>query len=641
MVTMFREFAWALCVGVSFIGWGASVARLVRLPRDIGSAGCLGVSFAVCYGGVIDLLGIAGQLTTVGFVAVGAIIGIAQVRSLELGVFLGLLPKGLPARLMLAAIILLAVVGVAGHIYYADYNVYDDYLAYLVYPQKLLQTGLLGFEPFSERRLLTSLGGLYFLQALVLVGSGFFYLHTIDPALGLALTLLLLLAAMARRRVALRWRLGVLLFALLLMPTILNLTAILLPLALILFVYLLLEADPDLEAGPGSAGRILTLALVGSALIAIKTAYLPWIGFFLAFVYGRRIILDRFAWRSWLEPASVAVLTLLLLLPWMLASLRDVGTALFPALGRGFHASQYGIYPTPWELAPASDYLGVLLRIGKSIVLQVVLAWFIFAFAARNAGATIAIACGFLIASVVFVLAVAIGTGLETDFPRYAYPGVAAALLVAAYRFAIGASLSPGTGASRMRSATVVGACLVASGAGYHGLVQYYGHAVTNLGMVVLGPAFRPAMLAYIVSHDDGAVPRAIARMQRAVPAGATILERLDYPFLMDFRRNNVFIADYPATASLPPGMPALQGPEKLGAYLVGVSIRYVAYAYADQARFPDWEKSLYNTGDRWVDFETKLAFDFQHNLAALMQTRRIIYKDDERVVIDLAEAAQ
>ena len=621
---------------MSFIGWGVSLARLFRLPRDVGSTGCLGVSLAVCYGGVVDLLAVGGQLTTVGFVAVGAVVGVAQVRSLELDGFSGLLPRSLPARLVLAAIVLLAVVGIAGHIYYADYDVYDDYLAYLVYPQKLLQTGLLGFEPFSERRLLTSLGGLYFLQALVLVGSGFFYLHTIDPAFGLALVLLLLLAAMARRRVASSWRIGVLLFALLLMPTILNLTAILLPLALALFVYLLLEADPDVEAGPHSVGRILALALVGAALIAIKTAYLPWIGFFLAFVYGRRIILDRFAWRSWLEPTAVAVLALLFLLPWMLASLRDVGTALFPALGRGFHASQYGIYPTPWELAPASDYLGILLRTGEIIVLQVLLAWFIFALVARDTRAAIALEFGFLIASVVLVLAVAIGTGLEVHYPRYAYPGVAAALLVAAYRFATMASLSPGIRALRMKSAAVVGACFVASAAGYHGLVQYYGHAVTNLGMAVLGPAFRPAMLAYIVSHDDGAVPRAIARMQQAVPAGATVLERLDYPFLMDFRRNNVFIADYPAATSLPPGMPAFQGPEKLAAYLLGASIRYVAYAYADQARFPDWEKSLYNTGDRWIDFETKLAFDFQHNLAALMQTRQIIYKDDERVVIDL-----
>ena len=530
------------------------------------------------------------------------------------------------------------MLAIAGHIYYPDYDVYDDYLAYLVYPQKLLATGALGFEPFSERRLLTSLGGLYFLQTLVLAGGGFFFLHIIDPALGLALTLLLLLAAMARRRVALSWRLGVVLFALLLVPTILNLTAILLPLALILFVYLLLDFDPDIEPGPNAAGRIVAFSLVGAAMIAIKTAYLPWVGFFLAFVYTLRIVRDGFAWRSWREPALIMVLTVLLLLPWILANFRDVGTALFPALGRGYHASRYGTYPTPWQLAPASNYLGVLLRTGRIIVLQSLLAWLLFALAAARGPATM-VASGFLLASVVLLLAVAVGTGLDVHFPRYAYPGVAAALLVAAYRFTIVAS--PATLAGRTKTAAVAGICFVAVSVGYHGVFQYYGHAVTNLGMAVLGPAFRPAMLAYVISHDNAAVPRAIARMQDAVPAGATILERLDYPFLMDFRRNNVFVADYPATTSLPPGMPAFQGPEKLASYLLGVSIRYVAYAYADQARFPDWETSLYNTGDPWIDFETKLAFDFQHNLAALMQTRRLVYKDDERVVIDLAEAAQ
>ena len=636
---MLEGFGWSLCVCMSLVGWGGGLARLVRLPRDLGSAGCLGVGLAVCYGGVVGFLGIAGPAAAGGLVVLGLAVGAAQIRSLEFPAFAELLPEGWPARCVLGAIVLLAVLGVVGHVYYADYDVYDDYLAYLVYPQKLLTTGALGLEPFSERRLQTSLGGMYFLQSLVLVGAGFFYLHTIDPAFGLALTLLLLVAAMARQGVVLPWRLGVLLLALLLMPTILNLTAIVLPLALMLFVYLLVDGDPNFAAGSFTVGRIVAFSLVGAALVAIKSVYLPWIGFFLAFVYGRRIVLDGFAERSWREPAAVMTLTALLLLPWMLVSLRDVGTALFPVLGMGFHASRYGIYPTTWELAPASDYLGALLRTGKIIFLQSLLAWLIFVFGGRARGwAATMTGLGFLVASLVLALVVAVGSGVAVHFPRYAYPGVGAALLVAAYRAAIAASLPARLRAARRRAAAVAMAGFAAAGAGYHGLIQYYGHAVTNLGMAVLGPAYRPAMLAFIVSHDGGAEPRAIARMQQAVPAGATILERLDYPFLMDFRRNTVFVADYPATTSLPPGMPAFQGPEKLAAYLLGVSIRYVAYAYADQARFPDWEKSLYNTGDRWIDFDTKLAFDFQHNLAALMQTRRLIYKDDERVVIDLAE---
>ena len=126
MAAMFGELAWALCVCVSFVGWGISATRLVRLPRDVGSAGCLGVSLAVCYGGVVNLLGIAGQITTVGFVVLGAIAGAAQFRSLEFDVIRGLMPRSLAAWVLLAAVVLLAVLGIAGHIYYPDYDVYDD-----------------------------------------------------------------------------------------------------------------------------------------------------------------------------------------------------------------------------------------------------------------------------------------------------------------------------------------------------------------------------------------------------------------------------------------------------------------------------------------------------------------------------------
>jgi hypothetical protein len=308
-------------------------------------------------------------------------------------------------------------------------------------------------------------------------------------------------------------------------------------------------------------------------------------------------------------------------------------------LGKGFHASRYGSYPTAWELAPDSDYLGTLLRTARIVVLRLLLAGAALAFFWRSLERpAAALTLGFLLASAALTLAVAIGTGLEEQFPRYAYPGVAAALLVMAYRCAVVISRAPRTVASFVRASVMAVAGFIAVVSGSHGLALYYGHAMTNLGMAVLGPAFRPAMLAYIVSHDDGAEPRMIARMQQAVPAGATILERVDYPFLMDFRRNTVFVVDWPAASSLPPGMPAFLGPEKLAAYLLGVSIRYVAYAYADQARFPDWDRKLFCTGDRWVDLDAKLALDFQHNLTALMQTRRLVYKDDERAVIDLAE---
>jgi hypothetical protein len=631
---MAEQLGWVLCVCLAFFGWGFAFARALGLPRDLGSAGCLGVAWAVCFGGVINLLQMMGTLAALAFVLPGAVFALIEFWPSGSPSLQAVLPSGPLARLLLAATVLLAALGILGHLYYPEFNKYDDYSAYLVFPQKLLTTGSLGFEPFSERRLWTSVGGMYFLHALILAGANFFFLHAIDPALALGLILLLLDAGLRRQRASPGRRLGVALFALLLMPSVINLTAIVLPVALMLYAYLLLEADPEVEPGPQSARRIIALGLVAAALIAIKPAYLPWVGGFLAFVYGRRMVAKRFAARELKEPAGIAAVTLAALLPWMLANLRDVATLLYPVLGIGFSAARYGLHPSPWTLVPSGGYVGTLLHEMRIIGPQLLACGLFFAFSPRHGRerGTAMLTLAFLLSGLALVATIVIATG-ASEIVRYSYPAVAGGMMVACYHLAATAR-SP----LRPFPAVVVamtGVLAVASGT--HGLIQYYGHAVTNLGILVIGPSVRPAMLANILSRDAGAERDAVARMQQAIPAGVPFLERLDYPFLLDFRRNTVLVADYPGATGLPPGMPVFQGPEKLAAYLLGVSIRYVAYAYANEAEFSASDATL-QANIPLIMFDAKLAFDFQDNLAALMRTRRVGYDDGKRAVIDLAE---
>jgi len=142
-------------------------------------------------------------------------------------------------------------------------------------------------------------------------------------------------------------------------------------------------------------------------------------------------------------------------------------------------------------------------------------------------------------------------------------------------------------------------------------------------------------MLVAVVTRDGAR--EAVRRMQDAIPAGAVFLERLDYPFLLDFRRNDILVADWPGAVSLPPGMPVLQGPEPLAGYLLRVSVRYVAYAYGDEAAFPLSERDLVPNVPL-IRLDSRLSYDFQANLSALMKTRRLLFEDRTRAVIDLAE---
>ena len=642
------NFLWVLSVYAAFFGFGRALACVLGLRRDAGTAGSLGVAFAVGCGGLIDLLCIMGPSTAYAFVFAGVSLAVVQYLPTLRALRVPSLPPDRTGRVLLAVVALLACVAIGGYVYSTTFHKTDDYSAYLAFPQKMLETGSLGFEPFSERRLATSVGGLYFLQALVSAGSGVFFFHAIDPALALALILLLLESAMRGHGVALSSRLAVLLLLLLLLPTVNNLTANLLPIALMLCMYLLLEADTRQEQ---CAGRFVAMALLGSATIALKSAYLPWVGSFLAFAYGGRIIAGRFAWRTWREPAATAAIMLATLLPWLAANLHDVGTILFPTFGRGFYASEYGMFRPPWVAPPSGGYLTALTFEARKLGPAIFAAWMIFGLMLAclrrrpdpRMERSVVLTAGFLASSLVLVATVAVGTGFLDEVPRYAYPGVAGALLVALYRWMVVRASTPPADwwADRGAKGLVLAAVLFLVSDNSHAFYQYYGHAISNTGMAVLGPAVRPAMLPGVVADEVGGARTAVARMQRAIPPGATILERLDYPFLLDFSRNNVLIADWPGETSPPPGMPVFKGPEDLAAYLLRASIRYVAYGYADEAEFPASEADRLLGRGEWLETETRMALDFQRNLDKLMQTRRLVYKDSQRVVIDLAEPVE
>ena len=53
--------------------------------------------------------------------------------------------------------------------------------------------------------------------------------------------------------------------------------------------------------------------------------------------------------------------------------------------------------------------------------------------------------------------------------------------------------------------------------------------------------------------------------LQQSIPQGETVLTRLDAPFILDFKRNQLFLADSQGGASLPPGMPAFKKHGSLG----------------------------------------------------------------------------
>jgi hypothetical protein len=129
------------------------------------------------------------------------------------------------------------------------------------------------------------------------------------------------------------------------------------------------------------------------------------------------------------------------------------------------------------------------------------------------------------------------------------------------------------------------------------------------------------------------------SKMLDSVPEGEIVLTRLDKPFLMNFKKHTIWIADIPGGASLPPGMPSFKGEEALADYLVSHSIRYVAYSYANEANFPrkSLEVRLNPEWPFWLQNQALNSFEFQESLQKLGESRKRIYDDGENFVIDLS----
>jgi hypothetical protein len=127
-------------------------------------------------------------------------------------------------------------------------------------------------------------------------------------------------------------------------------------------------------------------------------------------------------------------------------------------------------------------------------------------------------------------------------------------------------------------------------------------------------------------------------QMQQAIPPGATVMARLERPFLLDFQRNQIFIDDWPGWASLPPGMPFFKGSEALSSFFTSHSIRYVAYDYATEAGFRNVPRVTTHDKYSFLEISTELRFDLQDNLGELCDTRKRIYDDGSTIVVDLLQ---
>lgn len=633
-------FGFGLLLLGSWAGWGVAIHRLVlrRVVADRGMHAGWGLALTLLVGGLLNLAGKISSPGIVLFVTAGFALllwdGYRGRRRLSASLRLAI--AQLRREWLLAAAVI-ALIGALAVVYAASvcstrFNEHDDLQGYFVFPAKMIQTGALGPDPYSQRRI-QSLGGMSFLHAIVLSVADPRYFGIVDPGISLLLSVALLLG-MARVARASTWAavLAVLLF-LAIRPPWANTSSMLTGLALFLALFLTLYRTSFhvWHGGRMALMNATPVALTASALCSLKTTYLPASALLIAAAYSCRAARSRDGRGAVLgEAALVGGLTLLLLAPWMISLYRSNGTPLYPVLGRGFHGSAYGGFWTPF----AGLALGRVVDLLRPQLLDLKVTPLIIlgagALVRSDLGARRWLLVGWALAAAASSLVMALTLGGDLGRYRYSYAFLYAAIFtLVMFAFPAGGGGRPKR--RQWRRVWPVGALAVGV------LVMAHSHTagthcwsrLTAIGAGVT-QSRKPRFM-----HG---VERRYALMQHAIPEGATVLTRLQYPFVLDFRRNQIFIADYPGGSSPPPGMPFFQGGGRLAEYLRGESIRYVAYSYRSEAGFTEalFGGRLSPRAEPRDRSETLHTLDFQKNLAELGRTRKRVYDDGDVFVLDL-----
>jgi hypothetical protein len=315
----------------------------------------------------------------------------------------------------------------------------------------------------------------------------------------------------------------------------------------------------------------LLIGLLLAAACALKTTGLLF-GGLLATLCALQFLLRQRSVQSLPAWLLAGFSCLVVLLPWVLLLRRNEGTPLFPVFGAGDHISAYGLLPAPSHLTAKS----AALLIGWSNTLCVLTGGAaVFALSWRTSFAVMRLVLAFFVAALVATVSICLSTsgeGVDRYTMFFSVPALvllAACLVVSWQALGVRSMLRPAVTAPLI--VCLVCALLV------HANPLYFDDGLRLNAL--RGDYHKLRVFDTVLSPATLQVQADILqRAQQTVPPGQAVLATIRDAYGFDWRRNTVYIADYPGMASPAPGMPTLGSSEDLRRYLLRSSIHYIAY---------------------------------------------------------------
>jgi hypothetical protein len=565
------------------------------------------------------------------------------------------------------------------------YNIHDDTQGYFVFPEKMMQTGSMQTDPFSERRIVSSLGGKAFIDSIFLIYSDVRFLHFSDRGFGFLLFLLVLWGILKSIQLKKEYIVALLYIPVLIMAPMANITSIytgsvLFAVLCYFLIHHIRDTGGEKRSVQNLISTIVLFSLCMAGLMVLKTSFIPVAGLFaLAFLIGittsqykvsdSHMVHQTVSYGVWhsmsQKTKTICIYTILLVsivfllaLPYMLVSYASSGTLLYPLLGKGFHGSAQGQFLTPTSEVSFTNVLNFVYGLQHVLVYALFTLsaiWIYGSYKDRQLSP-------YAILGIVGVGS-ALGIGILTA--GFAISHYAFAFLLPITIILLAEMLKRyidqfehldnlGNSSSFVKSdndsVTIAG-------------TTYIAHTVHKVSLpiavLILGFLLGAGAQLFFQTQKEtlGFLSASIKaeplldeskkiqykNLQESVPVGKTILVRLNDNYALDFNRNQIFIADYPGGASLPPGMPCFQGAQTLADYLVSQNIFFIAYSYKDQAHFTyeEYGHRLQPSMNAWIRTEAEHTFDFQDNLISIGENYMRIYDDGTNFVVDLRSKVQ
>jgi hypothetical protein len=631
------EFAfaivWACIMLVSFAGWGRYLGKLVRVQRLPASVACaLGIAVVILVGGWLNLLHVIYSGVLIGFIGIGVVLYLAARDERPDNYRWSSLWVRAPgwSRMLIVLTLVVLVFRVAATVRLATYHNYDDGTAYLAFPQKMLDAHQFAPDPFSDRRIISSLGGSYLLQTIIIVATSLANVGMADRTLGLLLMLVAIydlgtIFNLSPQRLAVMG-----LLAYLVPQETFNLTFCVLPISLLLGMMWAIYATFDQEEVV--RWRYAALAgAVGGGLLCLKSTFLPYIGAVALFPYL------TFLWKESKKealklPLIAGCAALTIAFPWMVAMRHESGTLLFPLLGHGFDYSSYGLFP---HLANFSGTRAVVRVFVQGAVLLILAAVQYFAdIRDRRSRFSFTILC----AAAFAITAFNYESGGDYIW-RYNFPQFFTAILV--FFAATGGAGDSSPCTIRVKIVHVFAMLSLVACIFYYDIAGGHPAPFSQMTkqMFQYPCRLRASLSAQpLVSPDVQARYRAI---EDTVPPDSTSLDDTAKTYLLLDRGGKRFlIDDWPGAAGPPPGWPYSKNPEAVTEYLKRNSVRYIVYdyAYAEWVDMQSCQALVNQSHFSQLDHALELMmFVAHHQFSQLRAAHHSIYDDGKIAVVDLA----